>query len=594
MSGLGSVLSIAKEALAVQQYGMEVASHNVANVDTDGYSRQTPVIEARQPAPHSGLVFGTGAAIDDIVRAYDSFAEARLNERNADLMSMSEKEVYMGVLEGIFNEGAEGNLGKQLTEFWNAWHDLANNPAGLSERYLLSQNGDLLAKGIQGLASDLVQFSSEMGVSIDAGVERIKELTSQVADLNRQIVALQGIGNPNDLKDKRNTLLREISEYLDVKSFESETGNMTVITKGGFTLVDKAYAYRLDTYGDDIRWEGSGGSWVPISDSIKGGKLSGWLDIRDAIIPQYQAELNELAQTTVWEVNKIHSLGAGSVLFQPGETRSGTYGTSTDLGDLDFGSKVDFTKSFRLWIGDADGKNLQQITIDLDFAGGDVTAASTLADLRDSINAQIASQKPILAGAVSAGLSSSGDRLTFTADGSHTFEFSDDASNLLAALGINTFFKGNDAATMGMNDLLGTHKSYIAAGRIDSAAGDFAVGDNTNALEMANLQYKGLTMNQWTYARGSTPASEDINGITIENYLHSFLGSIGIQSQSIQMEKQHYELMVKQLTETRDNLSAVSLDEEMADLIKYQHAFTAAAKLITVADEMLKTLLDSK
>jgi flagellar hook-associated protein 1 len=594
MSGLTSVLSIAKEALAVQQYGMEIAGHNVANVNTDGYSKQTPVIDPRQPAPHSGLVFGTGATIGDIIRAYDSFAETRLNEKNADLMSMSEKETYMGLLEGIFNEGTGGNIGKQLTDFWNAWHDLANDPSGLSERDLLFQNGDLLAQGIQGLASDLVGFSSELSVSIDAGVKKVNELTAEIADLNRQIVSFKGVGNPNDLMDRRNTLLRELSGYLDVKSFESETGNMTVITKGGFTLVDKAYAYQLDTYGSDIRWEGSGGSWVPINDSIKTGKLAGWLDIRDAIIPQCLAELNETAQTVIWEVNKIHSLGAGSALFQPGETLTGTYGTLTDLGGLDFGGKVDFTKTFQLWIGDADGKNLQQVTIDLDFAGGDVSGTSTLAALRDSINAQIASQKPSLAGAVSAGLSTSGDHLTFTADGSHTFAFSDDESNILAALGVNTFFKGKDAATMGTNDLLNTHKSYIAAGRVDSVAGDFAVGDNTNALEMADLQYKGLTMNQWTYARSSTPTSENINGMTIENYLHSFLGSIGIQSQSIQMERQNKEQMVQQLKETRDNLSAVSLDEEMTDLIKYQHAFTAAAKLITSADQMMQALLDSK
>jgi flagellar hook-associated protein 1 FlgK len=82
--------------------------------------------------------------------------------------------------------------------------------------------------------------------------------------------------------------------------------------------------------------------------------------------------------------------------------------------------------------------------------------------------------------------------------------------------------------------------------------------------------------------------------MTIENYLHSFLGSIGIQSQSIQMERQNKEQMVQQLKETRDNLSAVSLDEEMTDLIKYQHAFTAAAKLITSADQMMQALLDSK
>jgi flagellar hook-associated protein 1 FlgK len=594
MSGLGSVLSIAKDALAVQRYGMEVASHNVANVNTEGYSRQTAVIDPRDPAPHSGLVFGTGAEVSEIIRSFDSFVDARLNERTADLMGMTEKEIYLGVLEGIFNEGAEGNLSKQLSDFWNAWHDLADNPSGLPERYLLHQNGVLLAQGFEGLATDMLQFSNETNQSIEKGVKRINELTSEIATLNRQIVALQGIGNPNDLMDKRNTLLREIAEYVDVKSFESETGNMTVMTNGGFILVDRAYHYELSTYDDEIRWEGSGGSRVVINDTIRGGKIAGWLDIRDTVIPQFKAELDELAGNTLWEVNKIHSLGAGSTLFQPGETLSGTYATLTDLGDLDFSGRVNFTGSFQLWIGDRDGKNLQQVTIDLDFAGGDISAASTMADLRDSINAQIASQRPTLAGAVSAGLSSPGDRLTFTADSSHTFAFSGDSSNILAALGVNTFFTGRDANTMGVNELLDSHHTYIAAARIDPSTGEVAAGDNANALEMANLQYRGLLMKRWTYARGSSPVSEDINGLTLDDYLHTLITSVGIESQSTQMEKEHYEVMVNQLTETRDGISAVSLDEEMAELIKYQHAFTAAAKLITSADEMLKALLDSK
>ena len=596
MSGISLVLSAAKDALITSQYAIDVVSHNVTNVNTPGYSRQSPIISAKDPATYAGLVMGRGVEMEEIVRNTDSFIETRLRERNADLASMSEKEVYFSALEGIFNESSDLSLSAQFADFWNAWNDLSNNPSGNAERNALYEMGSLLTQSFRNLSGDLDQFKREINLALEAGVEKVNQITTEIASLNQEIVAQEAAGNANDLRDKRNALLSELSEYLDIKSFEYDNGTITVMTSGGYSLVDKAASYTLSMDAGNIMWEGSGGMLVNMSDRISGGKLCGWLDMRNEVIPKYEADLSELAKATIFEVNKIHSQGVGLEVFQAGQSLMGTYTVDPDgdptatppipansLATLSYGDKIDFDNgSFTLWIGDAEGANLVAVPIDLSTSG--LNGDSTLEDLADYLSAQIG-------GGVNVTVSD--NALFLAADDSHSFAFSDDTSNILSALGLNTFFDGQDALTMRMNTLLEINREYMAAGKIDSTTGSFAVGDNTNALAMAELQYESVTVERWTYERGEDPTSQSVND-TLENYLHSFVGSIGTESQSVTRSKEYNQAILDQLNAVRDSVSAVSLDEEMTELIKYQQGYAAAAKLISVADEMFEAVLETK
>jgi flagellar hook-associated protein 1 FlgK len=167
--------------------------------------------------------------------------------------------------------------------------------------------------------------------------------------------------------------------------------------------------------------------------------------------------------------------------------------------------------------------------------------------------------------------------------------FSDDNSNVLAALGINTFFQGAGAGSISLNSVI-SNKDYIASAQID-ANGNYAAGGNSNALAMIDLQYASTAIDQWTCDRINGNAQGSIT-TTIEGYYHAMAGSIGITSAGITSARAFNEEMVNKLSGIRDSISAVSLDEEMANLVKFQHAYTAAAKLISVSDEMMKTLLE--
>jgi flagellar hook-associated protein 1 FlgK len=126
------------------------------------------------------------------------------------------------------------------------------------------------------------------------------------------------------------------------------------------------------------------------------------------------------------------------------------------------------------------------------------------------------------------------------------------------------------------------------------SAGEMAVGDNSNALAMTKLQYRPVSMSRYEYERGEADPVEIEVDDTIENYLYSLVASIGTRSQSTSRAREYNEVIVNKLTDTRNNLSAVSLDEEMTNLIKYQQAYMAAAKLISTVDEMYQALLDTK
>jgi flagellar hook-associated protein 1 FlgK len=320
--------------------------------------------------------------------------------------------------------------------------------------------------------------------------------------------------------------------------------------------------------------------------------------MRDEVIAKCKLDLDALAKELVWAVNQQHSQGVGSKLFQPGSSLSGTYTTTTDLGDLPYGEDtatggyVDYSGTFDLWIGDAIGENLNGVTIDLTYTNppavpAAITDASTLAELAASINDQIAA-----AGLTGVTASVSGNAIALTADGTHTFGFSDDTSGILGALGINTFFTGSNAGNMGVNDVIDSDKDYIACAQIDSS-GNYSEGDNTNALAISDLQYTSIDIVEWTCDRRNGNTQTAVN-TTVEDYYHAMVGTMGIKSASISRERAFNEAMFSQLGEIRDSISAVSLDEEMTNLIKFQHAYTAAAKLVSVADEMLNTLLGVK
>lgn len=586
MSSIGMVLNIATTALNAQQYCMGVTAQNIANVNTEGYSRQNPVLVAEQPLLTDGLILGRGVDSEQVSRSSDQLIENKLMRQKSSMSSSSEMEKYMKVLEGYFNENSGTSISTMLSDFWNGWYDISNNPTGASERISLYEQSALLSEQFNALGTDLIQLDTDLTGAVTSGIETINKITHEIAQVNNQIVSLEVNNVANDLRDKRNTLLSELNEYLDVRAFEQSDGSLTIVAARGCTLVQGNSSYDLEmggTNGDRVRWQDSSGNYVDITDHLSTGKLGGWLDMRDEVVAKYKLDLDALAKEVIWSVNQQHSQGVGLAGFS---SVTGSYVVSDsgeELGTIDSG--LDFYDrvsdgTFNLWVYDSNGAvvggSATSITIDADSGG------TTFTSLCNDINA---------AANISASITTDG-KLKIDADSGYTFAFSDDTSNVLAALGINTFFTGSSAGSMGVNDVIALNKNNIATAQVASD-GTIAAGDNNNALAIADLQSATMSISQWTCDRTAGDTEGSITS-TIEDYYFSTVGSIGIASASVSRDRSFSELMVNELSIIRDSISAVSLDEEMTNLIKYQHAYAAAAKLIGVSDEMLNTLLALK
>jgi flagellar hook-associated protein FlgK len=327
---------------------------------------------------------------------------------------------------------------------------------------------------------------------------------------------------------------------------------------------------------------------VDISDKISGGQLHGWLEIQDEVLPKYQTELDGLAQEFAWAVNQVHSQGVGLEYFSG--TVTGAYATDPSglLTTLPMGDKVDTAKDFKMWIQDnrTSPPVYDAVVIELD------SDYWTLDDFATAFNAAVSAQfgGPVVAASVA------DNRLVFSAQsGDYRFAFGDDGfddSGLAAALGFNTFFAGEDAAGISVNALL-ADKSYIAAARIDAASGAISAGDNRNALALADVQHDTCGIVQWSFARGSAATATEFTS-TLEGFHGRMVGSMGLQALRFYQSQESAGLMVNSLQQQRDSVSAVSLDEEMINLIKYQQAYTAASKLLSVSDEMLIALINSR
>ena len=593
---LGLVLDIAKTALAAQKYALNVTGHNIANVNTPGYSRQSPIMEAQEPSTYAGKVMGRGVLMNQIVRVCDQFIEDRLMQEKSGMFSSKEMENYMQILESSFNENSTTSISSILSDFWNMWHDISNNPSGVPERIALYEHSILLAEQFNKLDADLGQMTTDLTAAVSVGIEKANEITAEIAQLNDKIVRMGANSSANDLWDMRNTLISELSEYLDVKTFAQDNGSLTVVTAMGYILVHANTSFDLQmggAGGDQVQWLGSNGETVDITDYITSGKMGGWLDMRDEVVAKYNLNLDAVVKEFTWTVNQQHSQGVGRAGFT---SVTGTYSATAPAAaitasGLSYQDKVDDSnKTFKIWLYDTNGDpydsdlvtaGLQDNPITITVTSGmTINELVTAIDNGTGIQASLDSQNRVTISINTGEIATLG-----------SLAFSDDNSNVLAALGINTFFQGAGAGSISINSVI-SNKDYIATAQID-ANGNYTAGDNSNALAMIDLQYASTAIAQWTCDRinGNTQGSITT---TIEGYYHAMAGSIGITSAGISSARAFNEAMVNKLSNIRDSISAVSLDEEMANLIKFQHAYTAAAKLISVADEMMATLLQIK
>jgi len=553
-----SALSSAKLGLLAQQLAIEVTGQNIANVETEGYSRQDVTFEANTPrhAIKYGSMhqIGTGVRVAGIERAHDQFLFEQIMDEG-DLSGSTEvKKDIFEQLEVLFNEGSGRSLNDALSSFFASVHDLATNARGLSERADLVSKAEHLASTFNQTGKQLFTIQRNIDATIETEVVEINSLTTQIGKLNESIHANEPASQykANDLRDNRDRLVKELSKKIDIQLIEESDNQIGLTLKDGTALVLKDRVFKLSTSlnGDndsfkDVNIE-YGSGLKNITSTITGGELRGYLDMRDTEVESILDKMNILSASFIQEFNGIHRAGFGI---------DGSSG-------LDFFSALDVTV-------DHDVDNTGTAVVSM-------TNASPTTVSVDEYEIAFTGTNNFTLNNLTTNASSG----TFTFTTGSTFNIKDGFAVTISGAAVSgdkvTFSVSEDAAS-GMSV-----SSTITANTRKIAAGTTTNGDGGNALLMADLQNE-LAFNSVTW-------SSESGSYTFDEYYNAVVSTIGIESFSAQATLRQQEGIMLQLNSRRESISGVSIDEEMIKMIKFQQAYNASARMISVVDEMLDAL----
>ncbi len=326
-------MNIARGAFFAHQKALDVSAHNIANVNTPGYCRQTLDLTSANVTTVSRMKLGYGVIADSVQQAFDLYTTRRLFERTSTLSGYETERTILDSVQALFNETTGNGLNKVLTDFWNSWQNLANNPGGMPERTDLLEKTKTLCQKFQWIRNDLSQIQENMNTNLRSALSEINNLAEQIAKMNERIVESEACGTKaNDLRDQRNNLVEKLSQYLDVTYLEDSSGAYTVMTKTGIPLVETKYFFPLSQQGDQIYWNGIAND---ISNRLIGGKIGAWLDMRDRLLPQLMANLDELAGKLIHEVNALHYNDGYNL---DGDTHKYFFAHINTVGDVEYGN----------------------------------------------------------------------------------------------------------------------------------------------------------------------------------------------------------------------------------------------------------------
>ena len=306
---ISSTLNVAKAALIATQTSVQVASNNIANVNTVGYARQEAVLEDASP---------NGVCINTIMRYYDKYLESSMRGKNSNAGEQSVLSTYLNRIEGVVNED-NSNLSNNLTAFFNDWQSLSTDPTNKGLKQTLVSQGQTLAQSVDSIYADLKGLQTEANSQINSDIASINGMLSSIADLNKRIIESSGNvdsgSGKNGYLDQKTALLDKLSRKMGITTFDDEYGRTTVLTTSGKPLVEDGGAWSLTTIADgttgysNVAWKDTTGDVTDITGSIGGGEIKALIDTRDKYTPEFLTAMDDLSNAlkgnVKWSVNGI-------------------------------------------------------------------------------------------------------------------------------------------------------------------------------------------------------------------------------------------------------------------------------------------------
>ncbi|MDQ0172414.1 flagellar hook-associated protein FlgK [Paenibacillus tundrae] len=499
-------IETAKRSLFTQTTALSTTGHNVANANTEGYSRQKVNMQAAIPMEPFAFLhsttpgqLGTGVEFDSITRVREKFLDDQYRNENTNFGSWSIQRDTLEKLEAIVNEPSNTGFRTVMDNFYKSWSDLSKNPEDVTARRIVKETTLALTDAMNQISRQLNALSEDLDSNIAVKANEIQGYLGNIANLNSAIVKVESLGdNANDLRDQRDLMADKLSKIMNITVTDSPQGyqiqmnGQALVTGGAVQVpVDPAFLNTAYTAG-----------------TLTNGEVHGMIKSRDTLVSDYRKQMDELANTLANGDIEI-TLPAGSVV--PATNALGLAGgalatdTKVTVKGLNGLHQLGYTM---------DGTTTPGLPFFTAMDGGTTITAGNI-----SLNAEILADPNKIATSL---------RTT-------------DAS------GTETVIKGN----------------------------------NTLAILLANLK--------------DTPmkSADGLRNATIGAQFSAIVGQLGVQSQEAARQTSNSEFLVEQVDTRRQSVSGVSLDEEMANMIKFQHAYSASARFMTTYDQLLDKLINS-
>ena len=490
-------LELSRRALASQQAALNITGHNIANANTQGYTRQVGNLTATTPETTTGfgrnVTVGTGVTLDTITRARDAFVDRQFRWETSKQQYWAAKQDSLTKVEDVLNEPSDNSLSNDLNQFWVAWSNLSKDPQNAGARAVVKERALTLTDSLHAIATQISDRQNDLNSQVNVQIAQINVYANQIKDLNDQIKRAEVSGdNPNDLRDSRDNLVDELSKIVSVRVTETkdpnftdrqvniykvEIGNettppQTLVNDGAVSLIVGVTAQSgIDIgFGENdittLRWAGGApngcGGTLNLGQNM--GTLQANIEIRDTYLTDLLGKYDKLAEGIVTAVNELHNNG----------TVTGTVTTSTDF-----------------------------------FNSANVTASAILLDS----------------------------------------SIANDINNIVT--------------------------------------GDGTAGDGSIATKISSLS------GGWSSLSSASQATNKAAyGTSLGDYYGATVAQLGVDVQQANRMKAGEDILVTNVMNQRESYSGVSLDEEMTNLVKFQKSYSAAARMVTMMDDMLSTLMN--
>ncbi|HBA67543.1 MAG TPA: flagellar hook-associated protein FlgK [Methylococcaceae bacterium] len=546
---MSGILGTAISGLMAFQRSLDTTSHNIANVNTEGYSRQRTELST-MPAQFTGAGYiGAGVQIADITRSYDQFISAQLRS-SASGFGEADKLQSMARQVDFIVANDETGLAFSLSGFFKSVNDVAGDPTSIPVRQVMLGEADSLANHFNMMAGQLDSLRNQVNVDMQSMVNEINLLASGIADLNKRISSdigqSSGSKMPNDLLDGRDLMLQKLAKLTNVSVVDQQDGTVSVFIGQGQSLVlgvNTSTVSLKPSNNDPDRQQIFIGD-QNVSKFITGGQLAGVMRFRDEILNPAQQQLGLVAAGLSVQFNDLHKEGSdlngddGLDLFSMGNPEIAVIGDHTFPGGGAVSAVFD----------PATINQLQASDYRLDYIGG----SYSLTRLSGNVNVPISGTFPETVGGIVIDV---------------TTAPTGDASFLIrptyhAAKNIKTEIKD---------------PGLIAAAEQVPLGGTAMPGDNRNALKLADLESSAFMT----------------GGRSLTQTYGQLVSQIGVAAHSANVSRTAQEILFNRASQARENLAGVNLDEEAANLIKYQNSYQAAAQAVNVARTLFDTMLNA-